>query len=299
MTRLNKRFICSAIAALSTSASAELQLMDDAQLGATTGQAGLTVEINHLTSDIGALDYKDQGFISIKDITFRGGDFTSGIDNILLTLDVAGAGTNTDLGVSSLGAAYLSETGGSVTGLNEVDQNATLSDGDLVISLRRIDNTQGVDYGLKIGSVELGASTQTAGSVSGGTVVMEDFSMSGYLGPVDIVIDGQDGGLNLNAFFMGDGELKLPFIATSFKFSVHNSRGNSQVEASGATFAHVQVHLGRGKTADGKDALQFDIQDFSGDLDLLDMQLGDNGISIGDVYITDAQMRVNTVIYGH
>lgn len=308
MKGLNKIALVVAIAAAS-SAQAELVSMDDSAMSAATGQAGLTIDINAAKINIGAIDYKDAGFLSIKDVAITGSDFTSAIDNIRLTVDVAGGtlapGGGADLGVAALGATYLAGTTASplvdavVVGGFGVDQNALIDDGDLVIGIRSQSGL--VDYGVHIGSVGLGASTEAAGSVTDGTVLVSDLNLAGMLGPIDIVIDGNNGGMNINAYFNTAGTLTLPFVNTSMGLSIHNSRGTDRTvltlaAAAGGTdvsFAHAQLNITSNATG-----LALDLQDFSGDIDLTNITMGSSP-SIGDVYITDLQMSASTVIYGH
>ena len=278
-------------------AQAELVSMDDTAMSAATGQAGLTIDVNAANVTIGSVDYKDQGFLSIKDVAITGADMVSAIDNIRLTIDVAGATAGSDIGAGALGATYLAAAGFNGSA-NEVNQMALLSDGDLVVSLRAIDPTQAVDYGLHIGSVELGASTNTAGSVSGGTVLVSNLNIAGTLGPIDIVVDGNNGGLNINAYLNAAGTVTMPFIETSMNFELHNRRGADQVVVGAQSFAHAQMNITQG-TVGTNTALALELQDFSGDLDLTNIQLGDNGQSIGDLYITDLHVSASTVIYGH
>ena len=277
---------------------AELVAMDDSALANTVGQAGITVEVNESLITMGSIDYKDQGFLSIKDIRLMGADLVSPMDNIKLTLDVAGAG-GLDLGTPNLGSQAIIAGGGSVTNLVEVDQNAKISDGDLIISLRALDDTQPLDYGMYIGSIELGASTNTEGSVNGGTVIVSDWSVSGNIGAIDLVFDNGGDGFNLSVFFNAQGDITLPFIAASASFNMHNSRGSSQVSQGTDSFAHVQLNVSQGTTATGATAVAFDLQDLSGDIDITNIQLGDNGQSIGDLYLTDLHIGAQTLIYGH
>jgi hypothetical protein len=296
MKGLNKIALVVAIAATS-SAQAELVVMDDAVMGVTTGQAGLTIDINAADISIGAVDYRDQGFISIKGVELHGAAPGTSLDNIRMTIDVAGS--TPDLGVSALGAAYLTGAGAAVTGSVEVDQNALITDGDLVIALRAISPTAPVDYSLGISSIELGASTNAAGSVTGGTVLVSNLALAGVLGPIDIVIDGNNGGMNINAYFNAAGHLEMPFVATSMDLNIHDSRGAVQTTIFGTSFAHVQMNVGQTVNAGGNTALAFDLQDFSGDIDMTNIQLGDNGLSIGDLYMTDFRMSAQTAVYGH
>lgn len=310
MKGLNKIALVAAIAAAST-AQAELVAMDDAAMSAATGQAGLTIDVNSASISIGEIAYQDQGFLAIKDVAITGADFTNPIDNIRMTVDVVGADVGpaalADLGTAALGATYLANTVSSplvdaanvsatIEGAN--NQNALLSDGDLVIALR---GQQGlVDYGLHIGSVELGASTSTIGDINGGTVLVSDLNLAGMLGPIDIVIDNGTGGMNISAFFNATGTLTLPFINTAMGLSIHNSRGtevavldlSAAAGGGSVSFAHAQMNISQYDDGAGNTALAFDLQDFSGDIDMTNITLG-SAPSIGSLYITDLKMSAD------
>ena len=66
------------------------------------------------------------------------------------------------------------------------------------------------------------------------------------------------------------------------------------------SFAHAQVDVGVAEDYLGadQDALRVNVQDFSGDLDLTNISMG-NGVSIGSVYMTDLAVTADMTIYGH
>lgn len=106
MKGLKKLALASTIAAVSAGAQAELKALDDSAMGELTGQAGLTIDIETKWS-IGEFMYKDAGSILISGLSMGGNtasDVTDGnggtltntetssyLDNIRMTLDVAGA----------------------------------------------------------------------------------------------------------------------------------------------------------------------------------------------------------------
>jgi len=314
MRTFSKVALIAAIAAASPS-HAELTAIDDETLGATVGQAGLSIEINEADLSIGAIDYKDGGFISIKNVTLGGGTGAFGgvgdgvLNNITITVDVAGPTTNLDLGTSRRGEEYIAQAALLVTGEvsgNYVDQ--VINDGDLVISMLATDSTnllQSVDFSLSIGSIGLGDSTQQAGSVADGTVLLSDLTLNGYLGPVDIIVDGNDGGINMSAYFNAEGKLSLPFAAVTTDFAIHNSRGNDVVwlgtQDKGNSMAHAQMNISKAVASNGTEGLAFDLQNLEADIDLENFALGgvNNGALVGDLYFTDIHMTAKTVVFGH
>lgn len=302
MKGLKKIALCSAVALAPFAANAEMKALNDTDMSSVTGQAGVTIDINQADISIGEIAYEDRGFLALSDITLGGAAPGTSLDDIRLTIDVAGDGS--DLGTAALGATYLQGAGAAVTGVNEVDQ--AVSDGDLVISLRSQTGTP-VDFGLSIGEValsqssnagDIGALNSTAGNV--GTVLVSDLNITGLLGPIDIVVQEESNAMNINAYFNAKGDLTMPFMGTSLGFELHNRRGASSVTLGPVSFAHAQVDVGVAEDYLGadQDALRVNVQDFSGDLDLTNISMG-NGVSIGSVYMTDLAVTADMTIYGH
>jgi len=318
MGSAKKIALVAAIVATST-VQAEMVALDDVSMSEATGQAGLTIDINDLEIKIGAFDYKDQGFLSVKDFRFGVADELSGdkFDNIRMTLDIAGPGgiDNADLGEDKLGANFIEQAAslvGGSSGTGYVDQSALITDGDLVITFRTMDLTNifnAVDFGLDIGSIGLGASTETVGNVAVGTEFIANLQLDGFLGPVDIIIDGGDSGMNISGYFNAHGHLDQPFKAVQTDFYIHNSRGASTVwlntQDRSNSMAHMQMNISKkyNHLSNGQTALAFDLQNFEADLDFENLTLGTfagaDGRGIGDIYFTDLSIRAETVIYGH
>ena len=93
--------LVSAIAAVTAGAQAELKALDDSTMGELTGQAGLTIDVETKWS-IGEFMYKDAGSLLIRGISMGGNTLAAGggsyLDNIRLTIDIAGAGVANDFG---------------------------------------------------------------------------------------------------------------------------------------------------------------------------------------------------------
>ncbi|PIE43065.1 MAG: hypothetical protein CSA50_07210 [Gammaproteobacteria bacterium] len=356
MKGLNKLALVAAIAAAS-SAQAELVAMDDAALSATTGQAGLTIDVNEANINIGEIQYKDEGSLFISGFQLGGAGLLGGellvgnndyFDNLRITVDIAG--DSTDVNTIGYGLGKVDSTtnvygttvftnngtaesagGASVNAAaNYFERDASgnryadIDDGDMVIGLDAQDQDVLVDMGFLIGEVSLGESAVATGSRVGAfgvnpahsnTVLMADTALAGAIGPVDIVIDGQDGGMNINAYFGLEGQIEFPFVATSMHFKLHNNRGSNSLIAKIGTDksggfavydmsgAHANVTISKWDAdADSdSDGLALDINNFEGDMDLENIVLGsDSGAqSIGSLYITDLKMNAKTVVYGH
>jgi len=144
MKGLKKIALVAAVAAAPFAANAEMQALNDATMGTVTGQNGITIDLSANVT-IGEIAYQDQGFLAFSGVSLSGQAGTD-LDDIRLTIDVAGDGT--DLGVPALGATYLAGAGFDVSGANETPQAVT--DGDLVIALRSQSGTP-VDLNLSTG----------------------------------------------------------------------------------------------------------------------------------------------------
>jgi hypothetical protein len=264
------------------------------------------------------------------------------LDNLRINVDVAGddaAALQGQYGLAKIGAgvslAFTADAAGNGADAAYYDKTIVkdstgadvwvneITDGDLLIGLDAQDQTKIVDFGFVIGQVSLGGSTMKAGdtltaasapsadfrsTADGRTVLMANTALGGGIGPVDILIDGQDGGMNINAHFALKGQMEFPFVATKMGFELHNRRGMSLVGTGTAyddgtvhdlTGAFANVTIGKTTNVAGNTALKFDINRFESDIDMTNIQLGDNGASIGELYITDLKMSAQTVIYGH
>jgi len=95
MKGLKKLALASAIAAVAVGAQAELKALDDSTMSEMTGQKGLTIDLETKWT-IGEFAYVDAGAVVLKDLSMGGNSAVAGggsmLDNIRLTIDVAGAG---------------------------------------------------------------------------------------------------------------------------------------------------------------------------------------------------------------
>ncbi|MCD8524184.1 MAG: DUF6160 family protein [Saccharospirillaceae bacterium] len=97
MKFLKKASLAAAIAAASISAQAEMVALDDATMSATTGQAGVTIEIDIDSQgiSIGEIEYKDEGSVLLQNITVKN------VDNLVQEIDVDASG-NLVIGMSGV-----------------------------------------------------------------------------------------------------------------------------------------------------------------------------------------------------
>lgn len=299
MTGLNRVALGCLFAAVPLASQAEFVALDESALGNVTAQAGITIELAAALS-IGQIAYEDEGFLVINNVRLAGSDLwtnpNSRLDNVLLNLDVAGPDTT----------ALEDQWGWGFTGGFLQDSRAVrpvIEDGDLVINLHA--NTFGgltnpftaADYGLSIGSVGLVKST--GGPM--GTVLASNINLTGYLGPLDIVIQENVGVgtevMNINGYFTTEGSVTANFIGTTFDLAINNFRGGNTFP-----FAHFQLDVGTRENGLGfTDGLVINVQDLSGDMDLANITFGaDAGReAIGHLFFTDIQIQAEMVVYGH
>jgi hypothetical protein len=210
MKRLTIRgALCCAL--ISPPVLAELAPLDEPEMSMVSGQAGLSIELETQLS-IGEIAYKDQGFLLVRDFSLGGIGGTS-LDNMLITMDVAGDGEVLNYGFSRMAAhanaglvnAGNTDVAAALTTYNQGGQyGKVFNDGDLVIHIDSINSgvtggngsdqniaayTSAIDFQLDIASVELEKSGYGVGSAtSAGQKMFSDISLQGYLGPIDIVI---------------------------------------------------------------------------------------------------------------
>ncbi len=302
MKGLKKIALCSAVALAPFAANADLKALNDSDMSSVTGQAGVTIDLSANVT-IGEIAYQDQGFLALSGVSLAGGALGPDLDDIRLTIDVAG--TSNDLGNGAMATAYAS----AATGTPAAGTDWVVDDGDLVISLRSQSGNP-VDFNLGIDEIALApeASAGDLGSLNGaandvtdnaGTVLVSNLSLEGFIGPVDIVVDGSTNNMNINAFFNAGGNIDMPFIGTSFDLYIGNKRG-----AGAGPFAHAQADVGvvTGYT-DGAgtvvgDVLGVNVTDFSADVDLENINTG-GAANIGSLYMTDLVVTADMKIYGH
>lgn len=335
MKGLKKLTLATAIAAVPFAANADLKAMDDSAMGNVTGQSGVTIELAAQV-DVKEVAYQDDGFLAISGLSIGGdaldanNDATTALDDIKLYIDVAGTNGVGDTGAGAVGNAYIEGAAAAKTNVNwtntqDIDDTTlgtaasyessmpAVQDGDLVIGIRSVSGMP-VDFGVGIDSVKLAKSTESGNlgnlGAGTGTTLVSDLQLTGQLGPIDIIIQEDTEVMNVNAYFNVAGTLNANFVGTYLDFELHNRRGddtNNLTIATGdpatdvdTSYAHAQVDLGKTTNAAGADALAFNVNNFSGDLDLTNIRMGSSGAaSIGSLYMTDLKVNAQMTVYGH
>lgn len=183
MKGLKKLALVSAIAAVSAGAQAELVAMDESALSATTGQAGITIDIEAQVS-VGEIAYQDGtgGFIGIEDVRIGGTSYTDtgvagALDNVRLTIDVADGTEALQHGSSAFNLYNQVIGGGSWTEAANADDAYVGNDGDLVIHIGSVNPLDGTKYDAATGAPTASGVFDATGAIVDNSfaTVIEDF----------------------------------------------------------------------------------------------------------------------------
>lgn len=316
---------------LPATAMAEFQPLDDGTLSGVTGQAGVTIELA-TKINMDRLSWTDEGSLNVNNMRLSGHNDTV-LDNLKLTVDIAGTGEVLEHGFSEIArradAGILSTSDADVAdALAEYSIaggfGKQFNSGDLVIHLGATDYgdqasltdyLQAVDFELEVGSVT------TTGS-EGSATLFSDVLLQGYVGPTDLVIRNAGGTsrtlsngnvvsgaeLQLDTHFeITDGKLNwdaadvillFNFAAVGIEgLQIHNRRGNDTLGHFGMASATAKLSRGTGATS-GKDGLSIQDVEFRADIDMPVFKVGQT--SIGSIQFTDfAITNTNMLVYGH
>ncbi|GAA3565631.1 DUF6160 family protein [Marinobacter xestospongiae] len=307
-----------------------LERLDDGEMGVVTGQAGITMELA-ARIDIGQVRYVDEAPLDFNQVRLSGHNGTM-LDNLKLTLDVAGPGEVLDYGFSELARrgdqGILDPNHWQVAdAMNRYsvagEFGRQYNDGDLVIHLSPVDSgdpaslndyLNAVDFELAIDSIVTGGQPTS-------TTMFENILLQGYLGPTDIVVGNTDNSRVLPSgtlvqgaethisshFAITNGQLdwNVGNFAILFNFAavgieglrLHNNRGDDMLGHFGMAYAEASISKGTSGTS-GQDGLSIHNVDFRADLDIDRFKVG--GHSIGSVYMTDINIQdASFLVYGH
>lgn len=314
--------------------TADFRPLGDAAMASVTGQAGVTIEMATKIS-IGQLTYQDEGRLNVDNIRLSGQNDTM-LDNMKLTIDIAGQNEVLDFGFSEIArradAGTLNPNDPDVADALSAYKQANgafgkqFNDGDLVMHLGAIDYgdpssladfRDAVDFELAIDSIALSKSDGSAPT----TTMFSDILLQGNLGPTDLVIRNSGSNRTLsNGNVVSESELQLDshFEITNGRLNwdvadlilifnlaaigiedlqIHNRRGDDTLGHFG--MANVSAKLSKGTSAaTGMEGLSIHDVEFRADIDMPVFRVGDN--SIGGVYFTDfAITNTSMMVYGH
>ena len=318
-------------ASLAVPAMAEFQPLDDTTLAGVTGQAGVTIELE-TKLNIDHLIWTDEGSLGVNGLRLSGQNDTV-LDNMKLTIDIAGSGEVLEHGFSEIArranAGLLDTSNPDVAdALAKYSVGGSFGkqfdNGDLVIHLGAsdygdptslTDYLQAVDFELAIDSI---TTTGSEGSAS----LFSNILLQGYIGPTDLVIRNNGGATRTlaNGNVVSGSELQLDThfeisngslnwdaadVILLFNFAavgieglqIHNRRGADTLGHFG--MAHAKANLSRGTSAaSGKEGLSVHDVEFRADIDMPVFRMGDT--SIGSVQFTDfAITNTNLMVYGY
>tara|TARA_R100001440_G_scaffold5609_2_gene11901 strand:+ start:13457 stop:14452 length:996 start_codon:yes stop_codon:yes gene_type:complete len=331
MTGLRRVSLSVPLVLISPFAAAEIQALDDQTMSRVTGQAGVTIELETRV-DLDRFSYIDEGRLSIYDLSLSDPDGMA-LDNMKLTIDVAGDGEVLEHGFSEI--ARRASTGQLSTANPDVADALSkyavggnfgkqFNSGDLVIHLGPTDAgnpasleeyLHAIDFQLQIGEVRAEGATDS-------TTLFSNIRLDGYIGPTDIVV--RNGGdttrvigngntvsnseLQFDTHFeisngsldwdVGDVILLFNFAGVGIEdLAIHNRRGDDTEGHFGMASATAKLSRGTSGSS-GQEGLSIHDVEFRADIDMPVFNIG--GTSIGEVYFTDFVIsNTSMMVYGH
>ena len=205
MKGLNKLALATAVAAAPFATQAMEPMSDDA-MGNTTGQAGVTIELDTQVS-IDRIDYSQgdaTGSFLIDGVDVGGIDGVSEGLDLAINVDLVEDGTTAgfpDIPTDSNGLPVTDPNAGasdpSTASISTPASARVLSDGDALISVKNLanDSSEMVDLGVSVDALGLGDSTTTASSAQQATLV-SDFNVDIFASKLDIIARTEDLGGN-------------------------------------------------------------------------------------------------------
>jgi len=285
MKFLKKATLAAAVAVAPFAAQAELKALDDAMMSATTGQAGVTIDMqlaagtgNSAAIRVGEVVYEDQGQVSINNVQVG---TATGV-TIRQTVDV-----NTD-------GSLVIVAGGAVTSGGAADNG---------IANNGIGDIAGLN--VKLGAVNLQDST----GAQVGSSLVASANLNVDLGESVTTIRG---GIAADTFLNdagNEGDYTVIDQTSSLKLTSSGAKGSdtsSEISALGGNVGLVGLTFddnGNNATISQKiwansAGLNIKLESITGDLTVGAIELGGN--SIGSVTVSDIVMAgVTQKIYGH
>lgn len=271
MNKLNKITLAIAIASIPMLSQAELKPMADNDMGAVTGQAGVTIELETQVN-IGQAIYTDEGSLAVSDI-FIGG---ANRDDLFSELGFAIPNTASDL-------------------LDNIKIDIDIAaDGDAIIQILPLFGSP-VDFAIRTGAWTL--QSATAGGDS--TVVMDNLNIEGIFGSFKVQVDTSTDKLNIDTLFAIDKmDLDVPFLALGIRNMRITGASFDDNPNVVTAFTHAVLDVYKAPNAAGNDSLAIDLQQFDADVNIGGLLVGGTSIgsiSLNNLSIQNTQMR----IYGH
>jgi hypothetical protein len=319
MKTFQKITLAAAISAAPFMAQAELTPMDDALMGDTTGQAGVTIEINIQDTGVtvGEIEYKDEGSVLVKGVTLTGWDAAANggagaADEVTITqeIDVLENGSVAMVNSTAAGQQLRIQVAG--VELQDNTAGSTALNSELV---------NGVDLKVELGTT----STTTIHNVDIATQTLGDFgvtgsyatSVSGLVIEADAAVAIKDLDVGLFGYTKAQANIK---VAQSQGTTVaaldvdgdgvldNAALETAAVDAAGAAAINIKdvtFDDGAGGTVNIEQTIWADstgvyiqMGAIAGDLNVGAVEIG--GASIGSIAVRDINLAgLTQKIYGH
>ena len=324
MKGLNKLALATAVAAAPFATQA-MEPMSESEMGNTTGQAGVTIELNTQVS-MDQIEYSQStdadatGSLLVNNLSI------GGIDGVSDGLDVA---INVDLPTGQSGEETLQDFG-SKAGTALGGDNLTLNDGDALISVQSYTTDSDgdaapVDMNLNVGGADNNALQLESSDGDSSATLVSSIDMDVFLSQLDIIArtdnvvggDSSSGSLEIEAGFAIDNldaEFDVAAVglegmrmagAGSLDILKGAAQGNGDVLGGGA--AVVSMDIGQGEALSGADTangetLRVNLDNFQADVWMPTINVGGGDgttASVGSVGISNLQVsNTEMAIYG-
>ncbi|TVV43902.1 DUF6160 family protein [Thalassolituus sp. C2-1] len=307
MKFLKKASLAAAIAAASISAQAEMVALDDATMSATTGQAGVTIEIDIDATgiSIGEVEYKDEGSVLLQNITVKN------VNNLTQEIDVDASG-NLVIGMSgvtgmevaigdtaadatgSKSAVALRSTAGETTELvNNLDMTLNLGNSTTTIA-----NLQAAGNAAALG-ITGDAATGSVAILANTSIEITDMNV-GAFGYTAAQAATRAAAARANGDIADDDAVEAGYASQLANGSAVQVTGLKFYGTGGVGTAATieQTIWAKGGSAAQGGGVYIQMGQIAGTLDIAGISMG--GASIGSVKVSDINLNGMTQrIYGH
>ncbi|MCT7359786.1 DUF6160 family protein [Thalassolituus pacificus] len=323
MKFLKKASLAAAIAAASFSAQAEMVALDDATMSATTGQAGVTIEIEIGGSGIsvGEIEYTDEGSVSLQNLTVNNvNGLTQTIDvdakgNLLIGMtgvtgmEIALGDTAADTTGQFSAVALRSDAGETSELVNNLDMTVNLGASktaimNLAAGTNTVDFTDVGGFGgnaiFNRTSLPTGANSGSVAILSKSSIEITDMNVGAFgytVQQAETRADDAAYGGNGNGVIDGAEQATADSLANGSAVQVSGLKFYGTGGAGTAATMEQVIWAKGGSVAQGG-GVYIQMGEIAGTLDIAGISMG--GASIGSVKVSDINLAGMTQrIYGH
>lgn len=249
---------------------AEIQPLNESEMGRVTGQAGVTIELETKVN-IDQFRYIDEGTLAISDIEIGGTNRTDLF---------AEMGTN----LTGVTASDL---------LDNIQINIDVkSDGDAIINVLP-QQFGAIDFRISTGAWELKGTNDS-------TTILDNFQMDALAGSATIRVDTATDKLNFKTdIAIDDMDFDSPFLALGIR-DLRLTGADYDLDAPTPlrVFSFVEFDIYKSTRHDGGDALAIDLKEFNSDITIGGVLIG--GTSIGSIALDNLSIQNTAMrVYGH